>query len=100
MAPLAEELDRTKPFPLELAAEMGELGLMGIPFPEEYGGGDGGTLSYALCVEELPGRLLRLHHPGRPHFTRTMPIHLWAPPEQISEWLRSSAPVAGSPPSG
>ncbi len=32
---------------------MGELGLMGIPFPEEYGGGGADTLSYALAVEEL-----------------------------------------------
>ena len=33
--PVAEELDRTKAFPYELVAKMGELGLMGIPFPEE-----------------------------------------------------------------
>ncbi len=32
---------------------MGELGLMGIPFPEDYGGGGGDSLSYALAVEEL-----------------------------------------------
>ena len=53
VAPVAEELDRTKAFPYELVAKMGELGLMGIPFPEEYGGGGADTLSYALAVEEL-----------------------------------------------
>ena len=53
VAPVAEELDRTKAFPYELVAKMGELDLMGIPFPEEYGGGGGDSLSYALAVEEL-----------------------------------------------
>ena len=53
VAPVAEELDRTKAFPYEIVAKLGELGLMGIPFPEEYGGGGADTLSYALAVEEL-----------------------------------------------
>jgi alkylation response protein AidB-like acyl-CoA dehydrogenase len=53
VAPVAEELDRTKSFPYEIVAKLGELGLMGIPFPEEYGGGGGDTLSYVLAVEEL-----------------------------------------------
>ncbi len=53
VAPVAEELDRTKSFPYEIVEKMGELGLMGIPFPEEYGGGGADTLSYALAVEEL-----------------------------------------------
>ncbi len=53
VAPVAEELDRTKAFPYEIVAKLGELGLMGIPFPEEYGGGGGDSLSYAIAVEEL-----------------------------------------------
>src|SRR5829696_8452274 len=53
VAPVAEELDRTKSFPYDLVAKMGELDLMGIPFPEEYGGGGGDSLSYAIAVEEL-----------------------------------------------
>jgi short/branched chain acyl-CoA dehydrogenase len=51
--PVAEELDRTKAFPYELVAKMGELGWMGIPFPEEYGGAGGTSLQYAIAVEEL-----------------------------------------------
>src|SRR3954449_7132758 len=51
--PVAEELDRTKSFPYELVAKMGELGWMGIPFPEEYGGAGGSSLQYAIAVEEL-----------------------------------------------
>ncbi len=53
IAPVAEELDRTKSFPYELVAKMGELGWMGIPFPEEYGGAGGTSLQYAIAVEEL-----------------------------------------------
>ena len=53
VAPVAEELDREKRFPYEIVAKLGELGLMGIPFPEEYGGAGGDTLAYALAVEEL-----------------------------------------------
>jgi alkylation response protein AidB-like acyl-CoA dehydrogenase len=53
VAPVAAELDRTKAFPYDLVAKMGELGLMGIPFPEEVGGAGGSTLQYAIAVEEL-----------------------------------------------
>src|SRR5215831_17505331 len=39
VAPVAAELDRTKAFPYEIVARLGALGLMGIPFPSDYGGG-------------------------------------------------------------
>src|SRR3954471_6887615 len=53
VAPVAEEIDRDKRFPYEIVAQLGELGLMGIPFPEEYGGAGGDSLAYTLAVEEL-----------------------------------------------
>src|SRR3954468_10677727 len=53
VAPVAEELDRTKSFPYDLVAKMGELGWMGIPFPEAVGGAGGTSLQYAIAVEEL-----------------------------------------------
>jgi short/branched chain acyl-CoA dehydrogenase len=53
VAPVAEELDRTKAFPYEIVRQMGELGWMGIPFPEEHGGAGGTSLQYAVAVEEL-----------------------------------------------
>src|ERR1700683_4106588 len=53
VAPVAGELDATKAFPYEIVHELGELGLMGIPFPVEYGGAGADTLAYALVVEEL-----------------------------------------------
>jgi short-chain 2-methylacyl-CoA dehydrogenase len=54
--PVAEELDRTKSFPYEIVGRLAELGMMGMPFPEQYGGAGTDNLSYALAVEEL-GRI-------------------------------------------
>jgi short-chain 2-methylacyl-CoA dehydrogenase len=88
VAPVAEELDRTKSFPYELVAKMGDLGLMGIPFPEEYGGGDAGTLAYALAVEELARIDSSVGITMAAHTSLgTMPIYLWGTPEQKDEWL-------------
>jgi short-chain 2-methylacyl-CoA dehydrogenase len=53
VAPVAEELDRTKSFPYEIVRKLGDLGLMGMPYPEEYGGGGADNLSYAIAIEEL-----------------------------------------------
>src|SRR6266545_5432383 len=53
VAPVAEELDRESRFPYELVAELGELGLMGMTIPEDYGGAGADTVSYAIAVEEL-----------------------------------------------
>ncbi|MCB1059767.1 MAG: acyl-CoA dehydrogenase [Calditrichaeota bacterium] len=51
--PIAAEIDETERFPEEIFAEMGELGLMGIPYPEEYGGAGMDYTSYALAIEEI-----------------------------------------------
>ena len=51
--PVAAELDREHRFPLDIIRKAGELGLMGVPYETEYGGGGGDTLSYALVIEEL-----------------------------------------------
>jgi alkylation response protein AidB-like acyl-CoA dehydrogenase len=53
IAPVAEELDREKRFPYAIVRQLGDLNLMGLPFPERYGGAGGDTLAYALAVEEL-----------------------------------------------
>jgi short-chain 2-methylacyl-CoA dehydrogenase len=88
VAPVAEELDRTKAFPYEIVAKLGELGLMGIPFSEEYGGGGGDTLSYALAVEELARVDSSVCITLAAHTSLgTMPIHLWGTDEQKTEWL-------------
>jgi len=51
--PRAEKMDAEAAFPYDLVAKMGKLGLMGLPFPEEYGGAGGDTVSYALAVCEI-----------------------------------------------
>lgn len=53
VAPKAEYVDKTAEFPIETFQKMGELGLLGIPFSEKYGGSGGDTVSYALAVEEI-----------------------------------------------
>jgi short-chain 2-methylacyl-CoA dehydrogenase len=53
VAPIAAELDREGRFPYETVKQLGELGLMGVPYPQQYGGGGADTLSYALVVEQL-----------------------------------------------
>ncbi len=67
---------------------MGELGLMGIPFPEEYGGGGADTLTYALAVEELTRIDSSVAITMAAHTSLgTMPIHLWGSDEQKDDWL-------------
>src|SRR4051794_3549647 len=86
--PVAEELDRTKAFPYELVAKMGELGLMGIPFPEQYGGGGADTLTYALAVEELTRIDSSVAITMAAHTSLgTMPIYLWGTDQQKDDWL-------------
>ncbi|RDW17735.1 acyl-CoA dehydrogenase family protein [Oceanobacillus chungangensis] len=51
--PRAIEIDEQAKFPVDIFKQMGELGLLGIPFPEKYGGSGGDTLSYAIAVEEI-----------------------------------------------
>jgi short-chain 2-methylacyl-CoA dehydrogenase len=86
--PVAEELDRTKSFPYEIVVKLGKLGLMGIPFPEEYEGGGADTLSYVLAVEELARIDSSVCITMAAHTSLgTMPIYLWGSEEQKSEWL-------------
>lgn len=53
VAPGADERDRTGEFPMDIFKNMAELGFMGLPFPEKYGGSDADTISFAIVVEEL-----------------------------------------------
>ena len=53
VAPRAEAMDREESFPYDLVKKMADLGLMGLPFPEKYGGSGADTVSYALAVMEI-----------------------------------------------
>jgi len=88
IGPVAEELDRTKAFPYDLVRRLGELDLMGIPFPEEYGGAGGDSLAYALVVEELTRVDSSVAITLCAHTSLgTQPIHLFGSEEQKREWL-------------
>jgi short-chain 2-methylacyl-CoA dehydrogenase len=88
VAPVAAELDRESRFPYDLVAELGELGLMGMTIPEDYGGAGTDTLSYAIAVEELTridssvAITVAAHHS-----LGTLPIYYFGNEEQKRQWL-------------
>jgi short/branched chain acyl-CoA dehydrogenase len=53
IAPFAEDWDRDRVFPIATVRKMGALGLFGLPFPEEYGGGGADYVTYCIAIEEL-----------------------------------------------
>ena len=88
IAPVAEALDREERFPYELVDELAELGLMGMPIPEEYGGAGADTLSYAIAVEELTRVDSSVAITMAAHTSLgTMPIYLFGNERQRREWL-------------
>jgi alkylation response protein AidB-like acyl-CoA dehydrogenase len=88
IAPVAEELDRTASVPYDIIARLGALHLMGIPFPEEYGGAGSDTLAFALTVEELARVDSSVAITLCAHTSLgTQPIHLFGSERQKREWL-------------
>ena len=88
VAPVAAQLDREHRFPYELVAELAELGLMGMPIPQEYGGAGTDTLSYAIAIEELTRVDSSVAITVAAHTSLgTMPIFLFGSEEQKREWL-------------
>jgi alkylation response protein AidB-like acyl-CoA dehydrogenase len=88
IAPTAAELDREHRFPYDLVAEAADLGLMGIPVPEEYGGAGADTLSYAIAVEELARIDSSVAITVAAHTSLgTMPILLFGTEKQRQQWL-------------
>ncbi|HUK95596.1 MAG TPA: acyl-CoA dehydrogenase family protein [Gaiellaceae bacterium] len=88
VAPLAAELDREQRFPYDLVAELADLGLMGMPVPEEYGGAGADTVSYAIAVEELTRVDSSVAITLAAHTSLgAMPILLFGTDEQRQRWL-------------
>lgn len=88
VAPVAEQLDHEGRFPYDIVRGMAELGIMGITIPEEYGGGGGDTLAYAIAVEELARidssvSITMCAH----HSLGTLPVWYFGSEEQKREWL-------------
>jgi short/branched chain acyl-CoA dehydrogenase len=88
VAPVAAELDREERFPYDVVAEMAELGIMGVPFPEEWGGAGGDTLGYTLAIEELARVDSSVAITVAAHASLgTMPIFLFGSRAQKERWL-------------
>jgi len=92
VAPGAAERDKTGRFPAELVRKMGELGLMGIPFPEKYGGTGGDTVAYALAVEEISRVDGSLGITLAAHCSIGMgPVYYFGSEQQKQRWLPGAA---------
>jgi butyryl-CoA dehydrogenase len=88
VAPRAEEMDREEAFPYDLVKEMAELGLLGLPFPEDYGGAGADTVSYALAVMELARVDASTAITMAAHVSLgATPFYLFGTPEQKQKYL-------------
>src|SRR3977135_1814707 len=88
VAPAAEDLDRNHKFGYDIVRQMGDLGLFGLPFSEEYGGAGGDHLSLFLAIEEISradtGVGITL---GGAVCLGAAPIHDFGSKEQKDKWL-------------
>ncbi|HEY0757236.1 MAG TPA: acyl-CoA dehydrogenase family protein [Ktedonobacteraceae bacterium] len=86
--PRAEEMDRTGEFPYTLIKHMGELGLLGLPFPEKYGGAGADFLSYCLAIEEISRGDVSVGITMEAHTSLgTTPFYLFGSEEQKQRYL-------------
>ncbi len=88
VAPRAEEMDETGEFPYDIVKAMGEMGLFGLPFPEEYGGMGGDYFALCIALEELArvdSSVAITLEAGVS--LGAMPVYRFGTEEQRREWL-------------
>ncbi len=86
--PHVDHLWETGEFPYDIVRKMGELGLLGIPWPEEYGGAGGDYLAYAIAVEELARVDGSCAITVEAHISLgSAPFYYYGTEEQKREWL-------------
>ncbi len=86
--PRVEEMWDTGEFPYDIVRKMGELGIMGVPFPEEYGGAGGDYLAYCIAVEEIARVDGACAITVEAHISLgTCGFHYYGNEEQKREWL-------------
>ena len=84
----ALERDRTKQFPKEIFKKLADLGMMGLTFPEEYGGAGADTISFCIVVEELSKACASTGITYSAHISLgCAPIHLFGTKEQKEMYL-------------
>ncbi len=92
IAPRAIEVDESSEFPWDNLKKMADLGLLGVPFPEEYGGAGGDTLMYAMAVEEISRACGSTGITLAAHVSLgTAPFYLFGTPEQKERFLKPLA---------
>ncbi len=92
IAPRALEVDQTHEFPWDNIKKMANLGLLGVPFPEEYGGAGGDTLMYAMAVEEISRACGSTGITLAAHVSLgTAPFYMFGTPEQKERYLKPLA---------
>jgi alkylation response protein AidB-like acyl-CoA dehydrogenase len=88
IVPRAAEIDRTGEFPLDILKKMSDLGLMGLPIPEEYGGAGADYTSYCLALEEITRACGSTGLTYEAHISLgCMPIYLFGTEEQKHRYL-------------
>ncbi len=88
VAPGAIDRDRTKGFPVEVFKKLSEMGLMGLPFSEKYGGGGADTTSFAIVTEELSRACASTGITYSAHISLGgAPINLFGTEEQKEKYL-------------
>lgn len=88
VAPGAIDRDRTKAFPVEVFKKLSEMGLMGLPFSEKYGGGGADTTSFAIVTEELSRACASTGITYSAHISLGgAPIHQFGTEEQKEKYL-------------
>jgi butyryl-CoA dehydrogenase len=88
IAPHSAEWDRDHHFPVEVVRKMGDLGLFGLPFPEEYGGSGSGLLTLCLAIEEIARVDASLAITLEAGVSLgANPIHRFGSEEQKARWL-------------
>ena len=88
IAPKAAEIDKTGAFPVDILAQMSELGLMGLPIAEEYGGAGADYISYCLALEEIARACGSTGLTYEAHVSLgCMPLYYFGTEEQKREYL-------------
>lgn len=88
VAPGAIDRDKSKKFPVEVFKKLSEMGMMGLPFPEKYGGGGADTISFAIVTEELSRACASTGITYSAHISLGgAPLHLFGTEEQKQAYL-------------